>query len=214
VRTSLRPLLNSAGAKLCEVISDRICLKTVLDYAYIPQSRVFFWFATSILPGSVVLSKVYFGLNMDEYKVEKSLFPVKVFFLDGTIKEGSVYLSLHAARHEGRETVRDVLNHKEQFIPIKFEEEQIGFINKTHIMMMSFPLCKENTDTVMPCYMADVEIDLANKTQKEGIFVFQLPEHLTRVKDFLNHADLFVELRIDQEIYLINKDRILSVREK
>jgi hypothetical protein len=66
----------------------------------------------------------------------------------------------------------------------------------------------------MPYYTAYVEINLDNKTQKEGKFVFQLPEHLTRVKDFLNHADSFVELRNDKEIYLINKDHILSVREK
>ena len=152
--------------------------------------------------------------NMNEYKIEKSLFLVKVFFLDGTIKEGSVYLSLHAARHEGRETVSDFLNQKEQFISINFKEEQIRLINKTHIIMMSFPLCKENIENSVPYYVAEVQIDLDNNTQKEGSFVFQLPDHLTRVKDFLNHADVFVELRTDTEIYLINKNHILSVREK
>ena len=153
-------------------------------------------------------------INMNEYKIEKSLFLVKVFFLDGTVKEGSVYLSLQAARHEGHETVSDVLNQKEQFIPINFKDEQIRLINKTQIIMLSFPLCKGNIEDLMPCYVADVEIDLDNKIQKEGSFVFQLPKHLTRVKDFLNHADSFVELRIGKEIYLINKDHILSVREK
>jgi hypothetical protein len=151
---------------------------------------------------------------MDEYKIEKSLSPVKVFFLDGTIEEGSVYLSLHAAGHEGRETVSDVLNHKDQFIPINFKKEQIRLINKAHIIMMSFPQFKENMENSLPCYAADVEINLDNKTQKNGIFAFQLPKHLTRVKDFLNRADAFVELRIDNEIYLINKDHILSAREK
>ena len=151
---------------------------------------------------------------MNECKIEKSLFPVKIFFLDGTIKEGGVYLSLQAAHHEGRETVSDVLNQKEQFIPINFKEEQIRLINKAHIIMISFPLYKENIENLMPCYVVDVEINLNNKTQKEGIFVFQLPKHLTRVKELLNHAKLFVELRIDREIYLINKDHILSVREK
>lgn len=151
---------------------------------------------------------------MDEYKIEKSLFPVNVFFLDGTIKEGSVYLSLHAANHEGPETVSDVLNQKEQFIPIDFREERIRLINKTHIIMMSFPLCKWNMECLMPCHAADVEINLDNRTQKKGTFVFQMPKHLTRVRDFLNHADLFVELRIDEEIFLINKDHILSVREE
>ena len=151
---------------------------------------------------------------MDEYKIEKSLSPVKVFFPDGTVKEGSVYLSLHAAGHEGGETVSDVLNHKDQFIPVNFKKEQIRLINKRHIIMMSFPLCKENVENSMPSYATDVEINLDNKTQKNGTFAFQLPKYLIRVKDFLNHADAFVELRIDNEIYLINKDHILSVREK
>lgn len=151
---------------------------------------------------------------MDEYKIEKSLFPVKVFFVDGTVKEGGVYVSLQAARHEGCETVNDVLNQQEQFIPVNFKEEQIRLINKTQILMISFSPGEENTHNFMPCYAADIEINLDNNTQKTGTFIFRLPKHLTRVKDFLNQPDSFVESRIDKEIYLINKDHILSVREK
>ena len=73
---------------------------------------------------------------MNEYKIEKSLFLVKVFFIDGTIKEGSVFLSLQAAHHEGHETVNDVLNQKEQFIPINFKEEQIRLININRIAVI------------------------------------------------------------------------------
>ena len=57
---------------------------------------------------------------------------------------------------------------------------------------MSFPLYKENIENLMPSHVADVEINLDSKTQKEGIFVFQLPKHLTRVKDFLNLPSSFV----------------------
>lgn len=151
---------------------------------------------------------------MDEYRIEKSLFLVTVVFLDGTIQEGSVYLSLHAARHEGRETVSDVLNQKDDFIPINFNEDHARLINKAHIIMMSFPLCKDDMANLMPTYVADVEIALDNGTRKEGSFVFQLPRHLARVINFLNHVDSFVELRIGKEICLINKAHIFSIREK
>jgi hypothetical protein len=151
--------------------------------------------------------------NMHEFKIEKKLFVVKVFFLDGTIKEGGIYLSLQAAHREGPETVSDVLNQKEQFIPINFVGEQVSLTNKSHIMMLSFPLGREKTENSAQGYIKNVEISLINMTNKEGTLTFQLPRHLTRLKDFFNQAGSFVEFTIDEEMYLINKDHILSVRE-
>jgi hypothetical protein len=152
--------------------------------------------------------------NMHEYKIEKKLFAVKVYFLEGSTKEGGIYLSLQTANREGPETVSDVLNQKEQFIPINFGGEQVRLTNKSHIMILSFPLGREKTENSAQCCIKNVEISLINMTHKEGTLTFQLPQHLTRLKDFFNQAGSFVEFTIGEEMYLINKDHILSVREK
>jgi len=151
---------------------------------------------------------------MTDYKIKKNRFLVKVYFLDGTIEEGDLYLSLNAAHHDGPETVSDVLSEDGQFIPINFREEGIMLINKANIMLLSFPLFPERIEEFVSSGEKEVLVRLVNKTQRDGKFIFQLPDHQTRVKDFLNRAALFVELRNDREIWLINKNHILSVTEK
>jgi hypothetical protein len=59
-----------------------------------------------------------------------------------------------------------------------------------------------------------VDVTLDNRVRMEGKLVFLLPAHSSRVKDYLNQADAFVELRKVGEIYLINRKHIISVEEK
>jgi len=57
-------------------------------------------------------------------------------------------------------------------------------------------------------------IHLVNDTRLDGSFLFVLPNHARRVKDFLNQTVCYLELRKNGETYLINKDHILYVEEK
>ena len=56
--------------------------------------------------------------EQNDFKVQKNRFPVTLFMTDGSTQEGSIYLSRHAATHEGPEMVNDVMNQKEQFLPV------------------------------------------------------------------------------------------------
>ncbi len=152
---------------------------------------------------------------MSEYKVEKKRFCVKLFFSDGTEEEGDFYLSLQAAHHEGRELVRDVLNQPDLFLPINFVRGETRLINKENLMMVSFPSAREEDDSadlLNSIYQVNVTLD--SRAQMEGKLVFLLPAHSSRVKDYLNLAEAFVELRKDGEIYLINRKHIISVEER
>ncbi len=152
---------------------------------------------------------------MSEYKVEKTRFPVRVFFEDGTAKEGELYLSVRAAHREGREKAIDVLNQTDLFIPIYFNEESVKLTNKENIVMVSFPSEEEEPeDSVFADITVEVVIHLVNHTRLEGNFFFMLPTHARRVKDFLNQADSFLEMKKESDIYLINKKHILFVEEK
>ena len=153
--------------------------------------------------------------GQSEYKVEKDHFNVKVFFLDGTIKDGNIFLSHQAAHHEGHELVIDVLNQREQFIPISFSEGSTRLINKSNLLMISFPSVKQEPDySVLAGSSVEVAIHLNNHTQLEGNFIFDLPSHARRVKDFLNQSESYLELRKDGETYLINKNHVLFIEEK
>ena len=155
---------------------------------------------------------------MSDYKVEKDRFPVKLFFTDGATEEGQIYLSLRAAHHEGHESPQDLLNQQDVFLPVHFPEGPTRLVNKDHLLMVSFPSGEEEEEEeeqesfVSSVY--EVILHLTNHLQLEGKFVFLLPTHSSRVKDYLNQPQPFVSLRKEGEAYLINRKHIIAVQEK
>ena len=115
----------------------------------------------------------------NDYKVEKNRFSVTLFLTDGSTQEGYIYLSLHAANHEGPEMVTDVLNQDEQFLPINFHEGATRLINKEKIVMIAFPEDEEKTGSPISDEMCvhDVTIHLMNHDRLEGRFISLLPTH-------------------------------------
>ena len=180
--------------------------------------------APKLLPGlhsihwPCVLLIAAFNLGMktmSEYKVEKDLVPVKVFYSDGGIEEGGIYVSLRAAHHEGPESVKDVLNQEEPFLPVTFFDKPTKLVNKDQVLMVSFPRSGEKAESVAPAStLYEVSIHLINHLLLEGRFTFLLPPHSSRVKDYLSQEEPFVELGKDGEIYLVNKRHIIFVEEK
>lgn len=151
---------------------------------------------------------------MSDYRIEKDRFPVKLFFSDGKLDEGNIYLSLRAASHEGRESVGDVLNQDDPFLPVNFPGRATRLINKRHLLMVSFPSEREEKLLATEANPHDVVLHLTNGDRIEGQFVFFLPPYSSRVKDYLSQTESFVELKKDGETYLINKVHIISVEEK
>jgi hypothetical protein len=152
--------------------------------------------------------------NMSDYRIEKDRFSVKLFFSDGKVDEGNIYLSLQAANHEGRESVRDVLNQLDLFLPVNFPMKSTKLVNKRHLLMVSFPSNEGEEDLGAEANPHDVVLHLTNGVQIEGKFIFLLPPHSSRVKDYLSQTDSFMELRRQGEIYLVNKRHIIFVEEK
>ena len=152
---------------------------------------------------------------MSDYKVEKDRFSVKLFFADGTVEEGNIYLSLLAAHHEGRESVRDVLNQQDPFLPVNFLGGTTRLINKENLLMVSYPAEDEKGEPVaFASSQHEIVLRLISNVRIEGRFIFLLPPHSSRVNDYLNQAEPFVELRKEQEIYLVNRKHIVFVEEK
>jgi hypothetical protein len=201
------------------LVGRRIGLVALYQTGSGPAGRQVCRQAKTLLPGlhvKVVRTNFRHRMReMSDYKVEKERFCVKLLFSDGTEEEGNLYLGLHAAHHEGHELVRDVLNQPDLFLPIKFLQGQTRLINKENVLMVSFPSGQEEDDSadlLNSIYQVDVTLD--NRVRMEGKLVFLLPAHSSRVKDYLNQADAFVELRKGGEIYLINRKHIISVEEK
>ena len=151
-----------------------------------------------------------------DYKVEKEPFPVKLYLSNGTMQEGIIFRGLHAAFHEGPEMVKDVLWQTEQFIPVHFTEGATRLIHKDQISAIAFQSDDLDMDPsdMNTSSVHEVTVQLVNNIRLEGNFLFLLPSHARRVKDFLNQREPFLELRKGKQVYLINKAHVLFVEEK
>jgi hypothetical protein len=166
--------------------------------------------------GIKVANFVHHMEEHNDFKIQKNRFSVTLFMTDGSTQEGYIYLSRHAATHEGPEMVNDVMNQKEQFLPVNFREGATLLINREKIVMIAFPGDDRPAEDLVSedVCVHNVAIHLMNHDPVEGSFFSMLPTHARRVKDFLNQGESFLELRRDETIYLINKDHILFVEEK
>jgi hypothetical protein len=152
----------------------------------------------------------------NEYKVEKDRFSVTVSLVDGSTVEGWMYLSHHAAHHDGPETVPDLLNQDELFLPIHVEGQRTQLVNKGHIVMVSFVFDDKEwwTRSLENASIHEVVLQLTKHGRLEGRFISFLPRYARRVKDYLNQFEAFLELRKDGSRHLINKNHIVSVEER
>jgi len=147
--------------------------------------------------------------------IEKNRIPIKFHVLDGSVDEGLVYLGLHAARHEGSESVRDLLLGSERYLSIVFTDRPTKLVNRDCLVMVTVAAEQLPADPAVSGGQPHaVTVHLPNDLRVDGTLFFMLPSHRARVKDYLNLPEPFVELHRDNEICLVNKHHIFYVEEK
>lgn len=154
----------------------------------------------------------------DSYRVPKDEAPVEIAFRGGEPEAFSVFLSPRAAYHPGRERPSDLLFNDDQFLTLKSSDGSVRFVNKDAIVWMSVApelelsgrCTTEATLAASRSCVIDIELDDGR------IFVGEvsilLPDASSRLKDFLNSAERFFEVRSKRAVHLVNRDRVVMVK--
>lgn len=136
------------------------------------------------------------------------------------VREVSLFLGEHAQRHGGHERPSDVLASSRGFLPA-LDGDALVFINLEQVTMVTVAAELEYTADEMALLEAAcvqdtsrrIGVMLEDGTALSGEVAYVMPEGQRRVQDFLNCTERFFRLRDGDHARLVNKSRVLWVRQ-
>lgn len=151
---------------------------------------------------------------MDDLRVPKQRVPVEVVLPGGATRRVALFLSGSAPGHGGPETVSDLLEGGDEFIPA-FDEEAgaMAFLHRRSVAVARLPAGDEpdpSAEITLPTEH-EVEVALADGSRLRGFVSYVLPPERARLVDFLNQKDRFFRLAEPGGVALIARAHVASV---
>jgi len=149
---------------------------------------------------------------MDVYKVPKVETHVRILLDDGRTLDGTMFTSV-TGPHGGPETILDRLaDPSEEFVPLACGDDRL-LLNKRGIILLqcSFDAIGPPPDRPIGKEVL-VRMSLAGGTSILGRLDIRMPPERARVLDYLNSAPRFVPLLGDQQVTVVQKNFIVTVR--
>jgi len=148
---------------------------------------------------------------MSIYRVEKTEQPVTLFYSDGSVISGVVFLSPSAYNHIGRQTLLDLLKEKGEFFPFRGNNDKFYVINKRSITHIRYqPAVRERVADVLGTSV-EINIEFMGGEQLTGQILIEMPEGRTRLFDFINDVKGYFVLTTVEAHYLVNASLVRDV---
>ena len=121
-------------------------------------------------------------------------------------------MSQHSESHSGSETVFDIVNSQNSFIPLEDNlTKDIIFTSKEQLMSVELS-DREYVPRIDP-NKARIQIEMVNNEKIDGYVYIDMPQIKSRASDYFNIFHQFVCIYKDQGDLILNKAYILSVKE-
>jgi hypothetical protein len=136
----------------------------------------------------------------------------------GGKREGEVYVMERVPQHAGHETPLDMLNRAEGFFPFRpkggADGDGVLLVAKARTVSLTVPQTEpEDKARLSAAKQARLELTLADGTQLRGWATLELPQHHSRVLDYLNAAiEPFFAIVTDDGVHLVNRAHVLYAR--
>lgn len=152
---------------------------------------------------------------MPEY-IDKLRVTVKVSRPGEPAVEGTLSLLPHSAGHAGPETLLELLDPPEGFIPFeRSADDAVLLLSRPDIQwVMAGP--EVDPELIRPpAYQFTreerVRVALRDGEELDGLIQMELPENINRVSDYLNGSERFFPLATRQGTFLVHKAAVREV---
>lgn len=147
-------------------------------------------------------------------RVEKFKRQATLRMSTGGTLDVNFFLGYATAESPEREHIIDVLNSERAFIPLEdILSNEIILIGKNRFMNLQLSERDVEPETLR-AHKIEVEVEMINGDILEGTFFTELSPDRLRLSDFLNFTQQFIYLCRDQNDVVLNKDYVLSVKQK
>ena len=138
-----------------------------------------------------------------ELRVKKQPVPATLFMTDGTTLSGTIFLSPVGPSQSGRETVQEMMEGVEKFIPFRSESERFLLLGKSGVVAIRMISGEEKPE--LPGRVS-ADVRLTGGLQFNGRMI---TDHNTdRLSDVLNHSDNWLRLETLNGIVWLRREAI------
>lgn len=141
--------------------------------------------------------------------------PATLLQTGGGRRDGEVFVMERVPQHAGHETPLDMLNRAEGFFPFRPSNHGgVLLVAKARTVTLTVPHSEpEDADRMSAAKQASLVLTLADGSQLSGWATLELPQHHSRLLDYLNAStEPFFAIRTPDEIHLVNRAHVLYVR--
>ena len=148
---------------------------------------------------------------MNDFRVEKIERAAVLFFADGVVLEGVMYLSPFAQGHSGGQTVLELLEEKDRYLPLHDQKGAFRLVNKQALTHLRYEEEGGNDAMEELGERIRVRIIFFGGETLEGAIVLNMPENKRRLADFLNAFPDFFPLDGGSVRYIVNGQMIREI---
>jgi len=143
--------------------------------------------------------------------------PASLLLAGGGKREGEIYVMERVPQHAGPETPLDMLNRPEAFFPFRTKKDGEGVLLVAKARTVTLTVQRpqsEDSVRLSAAKKATLEITLADGSTLSGWATLELPQHHSRVLDYLNAvAEPFFAIETsDGVLHLVNRAHVLYAR--
>ncbi len=153
---------------------------------------------------------------MSGFSIPRVAMPATLLQTAGGKREGEIYVMERVPQHAGQETPLDMLNRAEGWFPFrpKGNGDGVLLVAKARTVFLTVPLTEpEDAARLSAAKQARLEVTLADGTQLNGRATLELPQHHSRVLDYLNAAaEPFFAITTADGVHLVNRAHVLYAR--
>ncbi len=147
---------------------------------------------------------------MEDHRISVETRNVDILLSHGSQISGDMFLQLYGTNSYGPQTVEEILNGENTFIPLR-HNGKVQLLNINHIATLSCDAAGELNDLQRLGESYTVSVETVAATY-EGLQVFvNLPTGHQRIKDFLNQPKSFLLFINGEKSLYINRDMIVRV---
>ena len=132
---------------------------------------------------------------------------------NGQKRDANFFLSQHSGSHSGSETVFDVVNSQNSFIPLEDNiTKDIFIVSKDQLMIVE--LSEREYSLKLHPNKVQIKVEMINNESIDGEVFIDMPQSRSRLSDYFNIFHKFVYMYRNQGDLILNKSYILSVSER
>ena len=153
---------------------------------------------------------------MAGFSIPSAAIPAILLQTAGGKREGQIYVMERVPQHAGPETPLDMLNRAEGFFAFRPKDNgaSVLLVAKARTVSLTVPAtAPEDSARLSAAKRAHLELTLADGSQLSGWATLELPEHHSRLLDYLNAtATPFFAVAADDGLHLVNRAHVLYAR--